>query len=98
MPELPARPDLDRLHREAEELLRAARSGDAAAVARIRAASDDVTLASARLALAREYWFPSWPRLALEVERREILDARPGIRRRRWSRRPATGTRPSRAS
>ena len=38
--------------------------------------SETLTLASAQLALAREYGFPSWPRLKVEVERREILDDR----------------------
>jgi hypothetical protein len=76
MPELPARPDLDQLRHQAKDLLREARSGDDAAVARIRAVSEQQTLASAQLALAREYGFASWPRLATEVRRRAILDAR----------------------
>lgn len=76
MPDLPARPDLAQLRRQAKELLRAARSGDAGALARVRRVSDRIDLASAQLALAREYGFASWPRLALEVERRAILDAR----------------------
>lgn len=39
----------------------------------MRAVSGRLTLASAELALAREYGFASWPRLKREVERREIL-------------------------
>ena len=76
MPDLPARPDLAQLRHQAKDLLRDARGGDAAASARIRAVSETLTLASAQLALAREYGFPSWPRLKVEVERREILDDR----------------------
>ena len=76
MPDLPARPDLAQLRHQAKDLLRDARSGDPSAAARIRAVSEAVTLASAQLALAREYGFPSWPRLKVEVERREILDDR----------------------
>jgi ankyrin repeat protein len=76
MPELPIRPDLDQLRHQAKDLLREARSGDDAAAVRIRAVSEQQTLASAQLALAREYGFASWPRLATEVRRREILDAR----------------------
>ncbi|MEP7020964.1 MAG: ankyrin repeat domain-containing protein [Pseudonocardiales bacterium] len=74
MPDLPERPDLDQLRRQAKELLRAAKAGDTAAIKRIRAASDRDILASAQLALAREYGFPSWIRLKTEVERRQIFD------------------------
>jgi len=76
MPDLPARPDLAQLRHQAKDLLRDARSGDPSAAARIRAVSEAVTLASAQLALAREYGFASWPRLKVEVERRRILDDR----------------------
>jgi ankyrin repeat protein len=70
MADLPARPSLDRLRREARDLLRAAQSGDPAAVGRIRAVSDAMTLASAQLALAREYGYVSWARLKTEVSAR----------------------------
>jgi hypothetical protein len=62
--------------RQAKDLLRAARRGDPAAVARVRAVSDRPTLAAAQLALAREHGFASWPRLKAEVTRRAILDGR----------------------
>src|SRR5262245_17514738 len=68
MPSLPAHPDLDQLRRQAKELLRAAEAGDTAAIARIAAVSDELTLATAQLALAREYGFASWPRLKDEVD------------------------------
>ena len=43
---------------------------------RIGFVSEHVTLASAQLAVAREYGFASWPKLKREVERREVLDDR----------------------
>ena len=70
MVDLPARPSLDHLRREARDLLRAAQAGDPAAGGRIRAVSAAQTLASAQLALAREYGFASWARLKAEVEAR----------------------------
>ena len=76
MPDLPARPDLRQLRNQAKDLLRGAKNGDGEALNRIRAVSERITLSSAQLALAREYGFSSWPRLKLEVERREILDNR----------------------
>ena len=73
---LPVRPDLDQLRHQAKDLLHAAQRGDPEAAARIHAVSVRVTLSSAQLALAREYGFASWPRLKLEVERRDILNSR----------------------
>ena len=70
MSQLPERPDTDQLRRQARELQRAAQDGDPAALRRLQAVSDKVTLSTAQLALAREYGFPSWRRLADEVERR----------------------------
>jgi len=70
MTDLPARPSLDHLRREARDLLRAAQAGDTAAAGRIRAVSATPTLASAQLALAREYGFASWARLKTEVQAR----------------------------
>ena len=67
MADLPARPSLDHLRREARDLLRAAQSGDTAAADRIRAVSAAPTLASAQLAVAREYGFASWARLKTAV-------------------------------
>lgn len=69
---LPDRPDLDQLRRQARELLRAAANGDPYAVARLGAVSGGVTLSAAQLALAREYGYPSWPKLRAEVERRRL--------------------------
>lgn len=76
MADLPVRCDLRQLRIQAKELLRAARTGDPGARARIEAVSDRLLLASAQLAVAREYGFTSWPRMKLEVERRRLLDER----------------------
>jgi ankyrin repeat protein len=76
MPDLPVRVDLRQLRTQAKELLKQARGGDDAALARIEAVSDELMLASAQLAIAREYGFPSWTRLKTEVERRELLNRR----------------------
>jgi hypothetical protein len=73
MSELPDRPDLSQLRREARELLRAATSGEPRAVARLRGVSERVTLSAAQLAVAREYGCRSWPALRVEVERRRLL-------------------------
>ena len=55
MAQLPDRPDIDQLRRQARELHRAALSGDLGALRRLREVSDKVTLSTAQLALAREY-------------------------------------------
>ena len=55
MADLPAKPSLDHLRRRARDLLRAPRAGDTTAAGRIRAVADALTLASAQLAVAREY-------------------------------------------
>ena len=70
MSELPQRPDLDQLRRQARELQRGAAAGHPRAVTRLRAVSGSTTLSAAQLAIAREYGFPSWPSLKDEVERR----------------------------
>ena len=68
MPQLPEHPDLDQLRRQARELHRAAQSGDSDVLSRLRAVSEDATLASAQLAIAREYGFSGWPALKSAVE------------------------------
>ena len=74
MPELPFPPHLDQLRHQARELLRAAAHGEPAALARLRAVSDRVTLSAAQLAVAREYGFWSWPALKATVERDRSID------------------------
>jgi hypothetical protein len=68
--ELPERPNLDQLRRQARELLRAAADGEPPALARLRTVSERVSLSAAQLAVARGYGFASWPALRAEVERR----------------------------
>lgn len=74
----PVRPNLRQLKRQAKNLLRAIRRGEAAAVAELRRnhpASPDpanAILADAQLALARSYGIASWPRLVLSCE---LIDA-----------------------
>ncbi len=71
MPErhLPVRPDLDQLKRQAKELLRDLRAGDAVALEDFAAlhpksvAPADAKLADAQLVLGRSYGAASWPRL-----------------------------------
>ena len=59
--------DLDRARRDAKALLRAARTGDAQALARMRA-DREPRLADAQLAVARQLGEPSWPALVRRVE------------------------------
>lgn len=75
MAELPNKPNLDQLRRQAKELRRAAVGGYAEAVARIGAVSDKPSLASAQLAIAREHGFRSWPHLkaAVDVSRPDLM-------------------------
>jgi hypothetical protein len=70
MSQLPSRPDLDQLRRQARELHRAAVAGDAGSLQRLHLVSGRVTLSAAQLAVAREYGFASWSRLKDEAERR----------------------------
>lgn len=72
MSDLPRKPSLDHLRREAKLLLRAAGAGETEARRRIGARSDPLNLAAAQLAIAREYGFASWPRLKAEVEARTL--------------------------
>lgn len=100
---LPARPSLEQLRKQAKELLRSLRAGDPTAVARLGAVNPrladlrrakEVTLAHAQFAVAREYGFETWAKLArhiraaqrVEVERFERW---PGI----WWPRTAPATR-----
>jgi hypothetical protein len=77
MSRLPDRPDLAQLRRQARELHRAAEGGDARSLRRLQQVSGKVTLSAAQLVIAREYGFPSWPRLKNEVEQRAAGQALP---------------------
>jgi hypothetical protein len=76
---LPVRPDLEQLHRQAKELLRALHAGDADAMAQWREhhpeSSDPsaAKLSDAQLVLARSYGAPGWTRLAHAVQLAEAI-------------------------
>ena len=70
---LPERPHLDQLRRQAKELKEAARSGDQAALRRLRPylpPDGSISLSAAQLAIAREHGFASWAKLNAEVRLR----------------------------
>lgn len=67
--QFPLRPDPDHLAREAKSLLRAAKNGDSDAMRRMAVVGNDRNLATAQLAIAREYGFRSWPKLKAEAAR-----------------------------
>ncbi len=58
--------NLEQLRKQAKELVRAARSGDAKALERL--GGREPILASAQLVLAREHGYPSWPALVAALE------------------------------
>jgi ankyrin repeat protein len=79
--------NLEQQHKLAKDLIRAAREGDAAALARIRAVRSDageasrpLKLADAQLAVAREAGFASWPKLVAELEARDVAAFRDAVR------------------
>jgi len=71
---LPVRPNLEQLHRQAKELLRAIDAGDANAIAELHQHHPDsidpsaAKLADAQLVLARIYQASSWTRLVQAVQ------------------------------
>ena len=79
--QLPPNPDLEYLKKEAKDLRRAQKRGDAAALRLIgeqhprlqgqsapSIVAADFSLQDARLVVARDYRFESWPRLVAEIE------------------------------
>jgi Ankyrin repeats (3 copies) len=72
--DLPARPSLDSLRKQAKKLARDAAAGIGEAVARIHAqlprAALPLSNRDAQLVIAREYGFAGWPDLKEEVEKR----------------------------
>ena len=80
MRELPDRPHLEQLKKQAKSLLRDARAGDAAALARFAAlpayaagaTARDLALHDAQSVIAREHGVPSWNALREEVEARML--------------------------
>lgn len=79
--------NLEQQRKQAKDLIRAARDGDAPALARIRAVRSDaaeparpLTLADAQLAIAREGGFASWPKLVAACEARDVTAFRDAVR------------------
>ena len=72
--DLPARPSLDSLRKQAKKLARDAAAGNADALARVHAqlprATIPLTNRNAQLVIAREYGFAGWPDLTAEVQQR----------------------------
>jgi hypothetical protein len=72
--DLPARPSLDSLRKQAKRLARDAGAGNGEALARVHAQLPRATLPlstrDAQLVIAREYGFTGWPDLVAEVEKR----------------------------
>jgi ankyrin repeat protein len=78
--------NLEQQRKLAKELVRAARNGDAAALARLKAVRSDIAdparplkLADAQLAVARERGFDSWPKLVAHVHTRDIAAFRDAV-------------------
>jgi hypothetical protein len=67
--DLPPNPNLEHLKKQAKALLDTLRQQNA-----------DATLVDAQHVLAREYGFPSWPKLKAYVEKRDALAAAPETR------------------
>lgn len=74
---LPARPSLEQLRKQAKELLRDYRAGNAVAAERFiviitrltdPARSNEINLADAQFVLAREYGFENWAKLVHHIE------------------------------
>jgi hypothetical protein len=72
--DLPARPSLDSLRKQAKTLARDAAAGNGEAIARVHAqlprASFPLSNRNAQLVIAREYGFAGWPDLTAEVHKR----------------------------
>lgn len=83
----PVPANLEQQRTLAKDLIRAARHGDGAALARIRAvrpdtgtASRPLALADAQLTIAREAGFESWPKLVADLEARDVQAFRDAVR------------------
>lgn len=72
--DLPARPSLDSLRKQAKKLARDAAAGNGEAATRVHAQLPRATLPlshrDAQLVIAREYGFAGWPDLTAEVQKR----------------------------
>ena len=72
--DLPARPSLDSLRKQAKKLARDVAAGDSEAIARVHTQLPRRALPlsnrDAQLVIAREYGFAGWPDLTAEVQKR----------------------------
>ena len=72
--DLPARPSLDSLRKQAKKLARDAAAGNSEAIARVHAQlprrTHPLSTRDAQLVIAREYGFAGWPDLTAEVQKR----------------------------
>src|SRR5437868_4706874 len=73
--QVPARPSIEQLKKQAKELLHSLASSEPAALQRARAAlrltdsaSQHFALHDAQTIIAREHGFPSWPKLVEHIE------------------------------
>jgi len=73
--ELPARPNLEQYKKQAKELVKACKAGDAASMQRVevhlperRNRGARCSLADAQFTISREHGFESWPRFAKHIE------------------------------
>jgi len=79
--------NLEQQHKLAKDLLRDARDGDPAALARLKAVRSDagatrpLQLADAQLAIARDTGFDSWPMLVEHLQQRDIKAFRDAVSR-----------------
>ena len=80
--------NLEQQRKLAKDLIRAARDGDAAAIARLQAVRVDAgtpprsfRLADAQLAVSREAGFDSWPKLVTVLQERDVEAFRAAIQR-----------------
>ena len=77
--------NLEQQHKLAKNLLRDARAGDPAALARVKAVRADaravrpLQLADAQLVIARESGFDSWPMLVEHLQQRDIKAFRDAV-------------------
>jgi len=73
--QLPERPDLGQLKKQAKEFLARVHAGEAEALRRVgdeKIEAENFALHDAQRVIAREYGFASWAKLKLHVETREI--------------------------
>ncbi len=69
--ELPAHPSLDQYKKQAKDLLKSCKAGDAGAIRRVERCKlkpEELALAGAQFVIAREHAFESWPKFKKHIE------------------------------